>query len=264
MNGASSMNEQQIHSKITSVEIDVLKAVQQRTLEKFTEGPCVERERLFFLLLPFFDQKQWSEDIEESAKTVSIVYAALHAHDQVKQDILATKKQQLTVLAGDFYSGIYYQMLANANNIAMIQRLATAIIKVSEKKAAFYDGEIYTIGEIEQSIYQIETELLSSFYHFYGYEKYLPLAGSMLTYIRYSNELKCLQGGGQSLVIRMLNQTLRHPLHTERWLMDKLADVYDEIIWTVDKYALDYELKTFMLHQITPHQHKAEQLTREG
>lgn len=258
------MNEQQIHSKITSVEIDVLRAVKQRTLEKFTEGPSVQRERLFFLLLPFFDQNQWSDDIEESAKTVSIVYAALHAHDQVKQDILATKKQQLTVLAGDFYSGIYYQMLANANNIAMIQRLATAIIKVSEKKAAFYDGNIYTIDEIEQSIYQIETELLSSFYHFYGFEKYMPLAGLVLTYIRYGTELECLQRGGQSLVIRMLNQTLRHPLHTERWLKDKLASLYEDILWTADNYALTYELKNFMLHQITPHQHKAEQLTREG
>lgn len=258
------MNEQQIHSKITSVEIDVLKAVKQRTLEKFTEGPSVERERLFFLLLPFFDQNHWSADMEESAKTVSIVYAALHAHDQVKQDILATKKQQLTVLAGDFYSGIYYQMLANANNIAMIQRLATAIIKVSEKKASFYDGKIYSIEEIEQSIYQIETELLSSFYYFYGYEKYLPLAGLMLTYIRYSNELECLQGGGQSLVIRMLNQTLRHPLNTERWLMEKLDGLYDEVLWVVDKHPFNFETKKFMLHQITPHQHRAEQLTREG
>lgn len=258
------MNEQQIHSKITSVEIDVLKAVKQRTLEKFTEGPSVERERLFFLLLPFFDRNHWTDDIEESAKTVSIVYAALHAHDQVKQDILANKKQQLTVLAGDFYSGIYYQMLANSNNIVMIQRLATAIIKVSEKKASFYDGKIYSIDEIEEAIYQIETELLSSFYHFYGYEKYLPLAGLMLTYIRYSNELESLQKGEQSLVLRMLNRTLRHPLHSERWILDKLENLYDEIIRMVEKGTLTYELKDFMLHQITPHQHKAEQLTREG
>src|SRR5690606_30006102 len=128
MNGASSMNEQQIHSKITLLEIDVLKAVKQRTLEKFTEGPSVERARLFFLLLPFFDKKDWSVEIEASAKTVSIVYAALHAHDRVIEDSLATKKQQLTVLAGDFYSGIYYQMLANRENVTLIQRLAKAII----------------------------------------------------------------------------------------------------------------------------------------
>lgn len=258
------MNEQLIHSKITSMEIDVLRAVKQRTLEKFTEGPSVERARLFFLLLPFFDEKQWSGEIEATAKTVSIVYAALHAHDQVKENALATKKQQLTVLAGDFYSGIYYQMLANLNNITMIQRLATAIIKVSEKKASFHDGIVRSSEEIDHSVQQIESELLITFYKFYGYEKYAPLATLMLSYIRYAEELEYLKSGSQSRIIRLLNQTLQHPLHTERWLLEKLDLLHDQISNTINSYNFNYELKNFMLHQITPHQHRAEQLTREG
>jgi heptaprenyl diphosphate synthase len=264
MNGASRMNEQLIHSKITSMEIDVLRAVKQRTLEKFTEGPSVERARLFFLLLPYFDEKHWSGEIEASAKTVSIVYAALHAHDQVKENASATKKQQLTVLAGDFYSGIYYQMLANLNNITMIQRLATAIIKVSEKKASFYDGLDRTTAELDRSVQQIETELLATFYNFYGFEKYTPLATLMLSYIRYKDELECLQGGSETRIIRALNKALQHPLHTERWLLEKLDILHDQISLTINSYNFNYDLKNFMLHQITPHQHRAEQLTREG
>ena len=258
------MNEQQIHSKITSVETDVLKAVKQRTLEKFTEGPSVQRARLFFLILPFFDNKIWSADIERAAKTVSIVYAALHAHDLVEDDVLADKKQQLTVLAGDFYSGIYYKMLAENNNIAMIQRLATAIIKVSEKKASFYANEIRSMEEIDEAIQKIESELLISYYNFYGFQEYSPLAVLMLAYNRYTSELDCLQKGGQSLALRMMNQTMRHPLQTERWLLDKLDSLHEEILQAIGTYNFNYELKNFMLHQITPHQHRAEQLTREG
>ncbi|WKA57234.1 heptaprenyl diphosphate synthase component 1 [Planococcus shenhongbingii] len=259
------MNEQLIHSKITSMELDVLKAVKQRTLENFTEGPSVERARLFFLLLPFFDENHWSGEIEASAKTVSIVYAALHAHDQVKENALViTKKQQLTVLAGDFYSGIYYQMLANSNNITMIQRLATSIIKVSENKASFYDGLVRSVEEIDDLVHVIETELLTTFYKFYGFEKYASLATLMLRYIRYVEELEFLQNNSQTRILRLLNQTLQHPLQTERWLLEKLDLLHEDISLTINSYNFNYELKSFMLHQITPHQHRAEQLTREG
>ncbi|UJF25674.1 hypothetical protein [Planococcus sp. 107-1] len=51
------MNEQQIHSKITSLEIEVLKAVKQRTLEKYTEGPSVERGAFVFLAAAIFRRK---------------------------------------------------------------------------------------------------------------------------------------------------------------------------------------------------------------
>ncbi|TWT28310.1 heptaprenyl diphosphate synthase component 1 [Planomicrobium sp. CPCC 101110] len=258
------MNLQQIQSKITSMEIDVLKAVQQRTLEKYTAGPSVEQARLFFLLLPFFDGKQWSGKIEASAKTVSIVYAALHAHDQVKEDAPVTKKQQLTVLAGDFYSGIYYHMLTNLKNIPLIQRIATAIVQVSERKASFYEEAVRSIVDIDETVEVIETELLTAFYDFYGYDEYTPLAKLTLNYLRYAEELECLQRDGQTHVLRLLKQSLRHELHTENWLLEKLDHLHSQIVKCVNGYAFDYELKHFVLHQITPHQHRAEQLTREG
>lgn len=258
------MNLQQIESKISSMELDVLKAVRQRTLEKYTAGPAVERARMFFLLLPFFDGKQWSGKIEASAKTVSIVYAALHAHDQVKEDAPVTKKQQLTVLAGDFYSGIYYHMLTNLKNIPLIQRIATAIVQVSEEKASFYEDTVRSTAEIDETIEVIESELLTAFYDFYGYDEYTPLAKLTLNYLRYSEELECLQREGHSHVLRLLKETLQYDLHTESWLLEKLDSLHDQIVKCVNGYAFDYELKHFMLQQITPHQHRAEQLTREG
>lgn len=258
------MNEQQIHSKITSMEIEVLKAVKQRTLEKFTEGPSVEREHLFFLLLPFLDGKQWSADIEQTAKTVSIVYAALHAHDQVQEDIMASKKQQLTVLAGDFYSGVYYQMLSNMENLSMIKHLATAIIHVSERKASFYDDIVRPVKLIDEQIQGNEIELIETFYNYYGYQEYTKLAKAMLSYLRYEEELNCLQASGQSRILQVLNKSLQYSVHTEAWLLEKLDTLHGHVIEMLSEYKFDYELKNFMLHKITPHQLRAEQLTREG
>ncbi|RNF40505.1 heptaprenyl diphosphate synthase component 1 [Planococcus salinus] len=257
------MNEQQIHSKIRLMESDVKNAVRQRTLETCTGGPSIERTRLFFLLLPLFTGKPWSGEIEASAKTVSIVYAALHAHDQVKE-VATTKKQQLTVLAGDFYSGIYYQMLANLNNFTLIQRLATAITKVSEQKTSFYETVIRSEEEIERSVQIIESDLLTTFYRYYGYEEYAQLAEVSLQYVRYSEELAYWEAGVHTQLLKTLYHSLQPAASIETWLMEKLDQLEEEMLELVNHHLLPYDLKNYLLHKITPHQHRAEQLTREG
>lgn len=258
------MNDIQIHSKITLLEIDVLQTLHQRTLDKYTAGPSIDRARLFFLLLPFFDGKHWSDDIEDSAKTVAIVYAALHAHDQVKEDAPISKSQQLTVLAGDFYSGIYYQLLSNTNNIKLIQSLASGIIGVSEKKATLYENTAMSAAGVESAAEVIETRLLSIFYDFYGYSQYKAVAVPAMAYVYYSNQLDCLREGIETNILRKLNLALPLPLYSERWILDKLDSLHSELTKALDSQPMDYRLKNFMLHQITPHQHLAEQLTREG
>lgn len=258
------MKGHQIQSKINAMEVEILNAVQQRTLDQFTEGPSVKESRLFFLLLPFFDGKNWSAEIESSAKTVSIVYAALHAHDQIREDAPIIKEQQLTVLAGDLYSGIYYQMLVNTKNISMVQQLASAIIEVSEKKTSFFEKAIRTENEIEEAITIIETELLLSFYRFYNFSEYTALAKQTLLYLRYADELKLLQSKKYTHFLHELNAALVHEIYTEHWLLEKMDSLHGQIVASIADCSLDYELAQFLLHQITPHQHRAEQLTREG
>lgn len=258
------MNDLQIHSKITSMEIDVLQALHQRTLEKYTAGPSIDRARLFFLLLPFFDGKQWSKDVEDSAKTVAIVYAALHAHDQVEEDSPISKSQQLTVLAGDFYSGIYYQLLSNTNNIKLIQVLASGIISVSEKKASLYEKTVMSVAGVEAAAEVIETKLLNIFYDYYGYSHYAAIAKPALEYVYFSHQLDSYRNGLESNILRNLNRALSSHLYSERWLLDKLDLLHSELTKALDAHPMDFNLKKFILHQITPHQHLAEQLTREG
>lgn len=258
------MNGQQIQSKIISMEIDVLKAVRQRTLDRLTEGPFVKEARLFFLLLPFFNGEQWSEKVEASARTVAIVYAALHAHDRVKEEMPISKEQQLTVLAGDFYSGIYYQTLAQTKNIGMVQQLATAIIEVSEKKASFHDLQVQKPDEVEETARVIESALIRSFYDNNGFGQYEELMELSLLYIRLAEELEALKAGEFSHVLRLLSETLIHQNFVEHWLTDRLETLHGRIFAAANDCELDFELKNMLIHQIIPHQHSAEPLTREG
>ncbi|HSI65850.1 MAG TPA: heptaprenyl diphosphate synthase component 1 [Planococcus sp. (in: firmicutes)] len=258
------MNDQQIHSKILTFENDVRNAVKQRTLEKFMGGPSIERARLFFLLLPLFDNKQWSGEIEVSAKTVSIVYAALNAHDKIKEEPSISKKQQLTVLAGDFYSGIYYQMLTNLKNLKLTSGLARSITRVSEEKTSFHDTSLRSVLDVEDAIQIIESDLLVTFYEYYGFTEYRALAETVLKYNRYYEELQFLKANEPTQVLRLLSDSLISPFHIEDWLMRHLDILQADMLKLIDNHSFNYELKNYLLHQITPHQHKAEQLTQEG
>jgi len=264
MNGAGSMNGQQIQSKIISMEIDVLNAVRQRTLDQWTDGPFVKESRLFFLLLPFFNGEQWSAKMETNANTVAIVYAALHAHDKVREEMPISKEQQLTVLAGDLYSGIYYQMLAKIKNVEMVQKLAAAIIQVSEKKASFHEHRIQQPDEVEETVKVIETALLHSFYNANEFHSYGELMECSLLYQRYTEELEALKTGKFSYVLSLLGDTLIHSSFIEQWLMDRLESLSEDILLKANDCELEFEVKALLLDQIIPHQHSAEQLTREG
>src|SRR5690625_677341 len=84
---------------------------------------------------------------------VMLIQIALDTHDLIpasKKCITTDHEQmnmQLSVLAGDFYSGLYYLILANLDDIKMVQILATAIKEINECKMKLYYKEVSSLSE---------------------------------------------------------------------------------------------------------------------
>ena len=100
--------------------------------------------------------------METIALTVMLIQIALDTHDFVKNDdeeIESMEVQQLTVLAGDFYSGLYYKELSYLPNIHLIRCLAEAIKIINENKIRVYQREITTFEDFMHSMKIIETSL---------------------------------------------------------------------------------------------------------
>lgn len=70
--------------------------------------------------------------------------------------------QQLTVLAGDYYSGLYYRLLAEVNDVSMIKTLAHAIKQINEHKIAYYQKDLEGMEILMESITKIESSLIES------------------------------------------------------------------------------------------------------
>ena len=92
-------------------------------LQKHIEKPVVDEDKLLLLWGLFNELDISNDERNHYILSTMLVQIALDTHEKVsntnvtleKSDLL--KSRQLTVLAGDFYSGLYYQVLSEVGNI---------------------------------------------------------------------------------------------------------------------------------------------------
>lgn len=187
------MNEQYIQHTIEQFKSKILVYVRHRTLRRYTGEPELRDDRLFFLLLPFLNGNQWDDEHEQSAISVAVIYSALAAHDQIKELNASSKSQQLTVLAGDYYSGLYYQMLARLANVELIRSLSNGIIEISERKASFYADVKQSFEEWMISIQTIESLSIEQYYEHFEFDQYKPFVRRGMLIHRIAHELELIK-----------------------------------------------------------------------
>ncbi|ALX47963.1 heptaprenyl diphosphate synthase component 1 [Lentibacillus amyloliquefaciens] len=132
----------------SSMEISRLKALIQRKMhhtyiEQFVQIPQLDEDKLY-ILTSILNNTALSEEKKESyIVTAMLIQTALDTHDLVPdsnalQSNYEEKSKQLSVLAGDYYSGLYYRLLSEVDEVETTQVLATAITDINEYKMQLY------------------------------------------------------------------------------------------------------------------------------
>ncbi len=201
------MNEISIQNHIEQLKLKIKMYVRHRTLHKYTGDPDVRESRLFFLILPLLNGDSWSEEQEQSAIAVALIYSALTAHDQIKELNASSKSQQLTVLAGDYYSGLYYQLLAQRSSIDLIRTLSNGIIDISEKKSSVYDRIHRTFDEWMDTLQIIESLSIEQFHQYFGYDSYQIFVRRALFIQRIEYEVHLLRADKSSRFLESLAES---------------------------------------------------------
>lgn len=166
------MNATTIEQLVQQFKSTILERIRHNILQSYTDKPSLEDEQLFFLLLPQLNGEQWSPSVMTGAITTGIVHTALNEHERILAKGTISKEQQLIVLAGDYYSGRYYQLLAQAGNIQLIQKLSAAIIERNEHEIKAYEHTERSLMEWINSLAVIKTALIERFYAVFGFETY--------------------------------------------------------------------------------------------
>lgn len=145
---------------------------------RYTQLPEFPRHRSN-LLCSFlnYGANEADHEVHESyALVTSLVQMGLDTHDMVEStnqfmNQKEMRSTQLKILAGDYFSSRYYQLLADRGQIELIQLISVAISEVNRLKMNFYLNRIQFVEDREKCIGQLVLIKIQLFLPFYSLMK---------------------------------------------------------------------------------------------
>jgi heptaprenyl diphosphate synthase len=182
-------------------------------LLKYIQKPSLDEEKLILLWGLFNDLDVLSEKRNQYIISTMLVQIALDTHEIVSNSGEGTelpevlKNRQLQVLAGDYYSGLYYQVLASVGNVDMIRILSSAIKKINDNKIILYQqGSINDVPTLLMTIKAIEASLIHKLADYYNEPAWIEVAEDLLLLKRLHAEKSSYMESGQSIVFDVLRE----------------------------------------------------------
>ncbi|MGM8211623.1 heptaprenyl diphosphate synthase component 1 [Virgibacillus sp. W0430] len=187
-------------------------------IEKYIEKPVIDKEKLYLLTTLLNQSKLSKYKKKQYILTTMLVQIALDTHelvpvanDKTEHQNERTKKQ-LYVLAGDYYSGLYYALLASIEDMEMIQVLATAIKEINEYKMKLFYNEYGSFAEFVALIGKIETLLITRIAETISEKNIIPLIEPWLTMNQLIKEKEKLEIYGYSNLFEYWFQSMNSNL----------------------------------------------------
>ena len=197
---------QDVQQKFRIIKNQVEKQVLDSYLLEFIETPVIDDDKLLIIIsilerleLPF-------SEIQNYTLSTMLIQIALDTHEHISNASKEEKNRQLTVLAGDYFSGLYYKLLADSEDIMMIKSLSKGVKEVNENKVLVYQNELDGIEKLMTSIKRIESSLLIQLSDYFKVDLWNDFLANLLLFKRLLAEKKQYFCSRRSLVLDSLKK----------------------------------------------------------
>lgn len=158
------MDRSELYSEAAKLKEDIEKAIHHPYLFQYIQPPFIDDEKL--LLLCSITNETDKKIRNEQIISTILVQIAIDIHERILYIDLITKnhkERQLTVLAGDYFSSLYYERLTKINEQQLIRLLADGIKEINELKTLFLYGKNISLSELMNIQMKIESNLINQF-----------------------------------------------------------------------------------------------------
>ncbi|MFS0781379.1 heptaprenyl diphosphate synthase component 1 [Bacillus sp. 1P06AnD] len=249
-------------------------------LRRYLNEPFIDEQKILLLLLILDGLKLSSEEKKQYICATLLVQSALDVHNdvtsfegQAEEDAL--KLRQLTVLAADYYSGLYYSILSDMENNDLIQSLSEGIMDINEKKIVLYEKHYTDVSSLLETVKWIEASLLIKVEECFTIPRYKGFLGNILLLERLMREQQSFIKEKESPVYQAFSRLLfskdtkvlssdeRHRLMEQ--VDNQMQEIYAACVNELQQNSLqDSPLTVFYRKQLQHERYKMKSYVEEG
>ncbi|MFC2948308.1 heptaprenyl diphosphate synthase component 1 [Virgibacillus sediminis] len=189
----------------SSIDIRPYKAqienkIQHAFLDKYIPKPVIDDEKLKILVAILNNSGGSDRQKQRYVLTAMLAQTALDTHDTVPAYNMENGwsiGNQLKVLAGDYYSGLYYLLLSEIDDFEFIHILASAIKEVNEVKMQLYYTEEGTFNDLMKMREEVESLIIRHIAEFLGDPFPVYIAGKWLVTHKLLQNMNSLKQTGE-------------------------------------------------------------------
>jgi len=183
-------------------------------LQRYMETPSIDEDKILLLNSICEDLLLPKEQLENYIVTTMLVQQALDTHESVPNRLSYSdehmRSQQLAVLAGDYFSGLYYKLLAQVSDINFIRVLAEGIKEVNEAKIYLYQMDNENIDKLFTCVTTVESAVFQKIVKSFQIKKWEELILNFLLLKRLLHEREQYLENGNSILFKTLKKIVFH------------------------------------------------------
>ncbi|MEK3886028.1 heptaprenyl diphosphate synthase component 1 [Bacillus sp. FSL K6-3431] len=199
--------------------------------QKVIGTPQIDEDRLLMMSISLQDTQLTIAEQNLYITSALLVQLALDTHEKVADSHTSLEERQLAVLAGDYYSGRYYHILAHLENMDLITSLASAIKVVNEHNISLDQSIDPTFEAFLSKYKEVEIEVIEQFCLHFHVTKYIAFFNEFLFLKKMMMEYEDFHNGETGLFFERLKKQFMPEIsnvHTSQLLnadINKLSEL---------------------------------------